>query len=297
MADTEDLSDISADESDLFDSLLNSCHQEKFDNDTNNEDDISAINELVCDLRDFFGNDEDTSEKIRTDLAQTVNDGVSKQPTMAKIKTVMDRYKRPENCEGLTVPRINEEIWHQAKAHTKSKDLKSQHLQGLLIKAMIPLVQITDSLMAVVTDGKELDIKGTMRKAMDTIRLLAAAHADLNTKRRESFKQDLSGPYKRLCSASGPTTKYLFGDDLTKRIKEISEANRLGKKIFQPNSRDKPKGKSYQYHRYEPYANNRQGQTFSKSTPSHNRGKPAGRGRGQHHNAFLSKRQRDYPRN
>ncbi|XP_046571141.1 uncharacterized protein LOC124279372 [Haliotis rubra] len=177
-------------ESDCFDSLQSNLCETK----ENPEDD--NIITLMADFHEFFGEDDDTSESLREDLAKSVNEGMTKSPHMGKLKEVMGRYKRPKNCEALRVPKANEEIWQQAKPATRTRDLRAQQTQGLMVKAMIPLIQLTDALMSAIVTKSEVDIKDTLMKATDSIRLLAGAHGDLNTKRREGFKPDLKGPYK-----------------------------------------------------------------------------------------------------
>ena len=61
--------------------------------------------------------------------------------------------------------------------------------------------------------------------------LLAHANAELNTRRKALIKPDLHSDYKHLCSASIPVTAELFADDLSKQVKDISEVNRVGRKV------------------------------------------------------------------
>ena len=50
-------------------------------------------------------------------------------------------------------------------------------------------------------------------------------------KRREPIKPDLESPFTRLCKPEiAPTTK-LFGDDLSKQLKELTEVSRVGKQL------------------------------------------------------------------
>ena len=50
-------------------------------------------------------------------------------------------------------------------------------------------------------------------------------------KRRELIKPDLNSPYTRLCKEDiKPSTK-LFGDDLSKHLKEMSEVKRAGQQM------------------------------------------------------------------
>ena len=50
-------------------------------------------------------------------------------------------------------------------------------------------------------------------------------------KRRELIKPDLESPFTKLCKPEiAPTTK-LFGDDLSKQLKELTEVSRVGKQL------------------------------------------------------------------
>ena len=49
--------------------------------------------------------------KISSGLAKAVNASVTIKSNADSIKTIEDKYYRPENCENVCVPRVNREIW------------------------------------------------------------------------------------------------------------------------------------------------------------------------------------------
>ena len=66
---------------------------------------------------------------------------------------------------------------------------------------------------------------------MDSLVLISQANWSLNMKRRELIKPDLESPFTKLCKPEiAPTTK-LFGDDLSKQLKELTEVSRVGKQL------------------------------------------------------------------
>ena len=66
---------------------------------------------------------------------------------------------------------------------------------------------------------------------MDSIALLANANFKLNMARRELIKPELNPPYTRLCKDEiKPSTK-LFGDDLSKHLKDMDEAKKVGRQM------------------------------------------------------------------
>ncbi|ESP02072.1 hypothetical protein LOTGIDRAFT_157218 [Lottia gigantea] len=89
---------------------------------------------------------------------------------------------------------------------------------------------------------------------MDALSLLGHIVQDHNQIRRDSLKVDLNLQYKKLCNPSHNTdtgsSKWLFGDELGKRVKDIKETNQVGssvasgsrlyKSLSRFNSRSKP---------------------------------------------------------
>ncbi|XP_046546323.1 uncharacterized protein LOC124256363 [Haliotis rubra] len=119
---------------DDMDMLVTNCmnagvskEKEQHDN-----DDCIDIDSLMADMREFFDEEDETGAEILPELAKSLNDGLAKSPNMEKLKPLMEKYKRPRNTELLVVPRVNEEIWNEARPHTRGRDLKLQQTQGLL---------------------------------------------------------------------------------------------------------------------------------------------------------------------
>ena len=69
---------------------------------------------------------------------------------------------------------------------------------------------------------------------MDGVLLLANANQELNYRRRELMRPQLNTNYRHLCSPSNPVTAKLFGDDLLKAVKGITDTNRLKWSGFDP---------------------------------------------------------------
>lgn len=65
----------------------------------------------------------------------------------------------------------------------------------------------------------------------DALGLLGQTNKLLNNKRKEFHKRDLDTKYHYLTSANFPFTEKLYGDDVTKNVKEIQDMNRLGRNV------------------------------------------------------------------
>ena len=61
--------------------------------------------------------------------------------------------------------------------------------------------------------------------------LLTHASYEINMQRRLLLKPDIGREYSALCSSQLPFTDLLFGDNLTKHLKDIGDQNKIGAKI------------------------------------------------------------------
>ena len=70
-----------------------------------------------------------------------------------------------------------------------------------------------------------------INQPIDGVLLVTNANIELNLRRREALKPELYTSYRYLCAPSNPTTTELFGDDLPKGVKDISDTNRITSKL------------------------------------------------------------------
>lgn len=73
-----------------------------------------------------------------------------------------------------------------------------------------------------------LDLLGN---ATESLALLGHANRQLCMLRRESMKPDMKGEYTHLCSHNLKYTDYLFGDDVPKTVKDITDCSKISNKI------------------------------------------------------------------
>lgn len=157
----------------------------------------------------------------------------------------------PENCQSVRVPAVNLEVWSRMAPHTRSNDIKLQIVEKLLCKAIVSLRILTDKLLKEkeASEDKSQKCVKTVKTTLDAVRLIGQAQQELNGFRRMEIRPDVNPEYKQLCSASHiKTTKLLFGDDLTKSIKDLNETNKMKGKLtqrFKGRSKFANKGKSF----------------------------------------------------
>lgn len=102
-------------------------------------------------------------------------------------------------------------IWKNVHKSVRIMDLKIQRCQKPLIKGKTAFVQATK------------DSPALTETEQDAGALLSNASFELNRLRKDLIKPGASYRYTHLCKPSVRTSKWLFGDDLHKAVKEMDE--------------------------------------------------------------------------
>ena len=123
------------------------------------------------------------------------------------------KYPAPSNCPSLDTPKVNAPIWDHLPQPTRSRDVKLQRVQKSLTKG----------LSALIHSFPTPQLNDTQQ---DALALLCNANYELNCLRKELIKPDMAATYSHLCKPNTPVTKFLFGDDLGKRMKDMKEEQR-----------------------------------------------------------------------
>ena len=206
--------------------------------------DVSSSDRLTK-LDSLFSEKSDHGPPVNASLAKSLNRGIGNDFSMRSVLDFAENYKRPDNCEFLCVPKLNEELFFEESINSRFKknDGVLQKTQLLLTKGMIPLVQLMDKLLKKDDANHESEI---FDLATDSLQLLAYTHRDISNVRRKFLKPAVAQKYKRLCSAHVPLSSYLLGDDLDKQLKSINERKRIGVQMTHEQSRKRFHERSFQ---------------------------------------------------
>ena len=105
---------------------------------------------------------------------------------------------------------------------------------------------------------------------MDSVAMLGNTNWKLNMKRRELIKPELNPPYTRLCKEDITLSTKLFGDDLAKHLKDMSEAKKAGQQMQKPYPNSSNRGAVHSqkrnFSRFKPYHYDRTRGSGNKST-------------------------------
>ena len=77
--------------------------------------------------------------------------------------------------------------------------------------------------------GKNIGISRTelLDGCSDAVSLLALASQEINVRRKELWRPELEESYKLLCTHNKPVTNWLFGDNLSQKVKEMSDTKKM----------------------------------------------------------------------
>ena len=206
--------------------------------DQTSETEQEDMDTFMQDLQQFFETGDSTGPDLEEKMATVVNSSLRVSVGEQKINDLCDKLLRPKNCEGLIVPKVNQEIWARLQRFTRNRDLAMQKIQLYLAKAMIPMLRMMQEMREVIKTNKTsrpvtVHPSQWLTMASESFRVMALGFVKITNQRKDMIKPDLSDNYKQLCSDQNQVTSLLFGDDLSKKIKEIEDSERVGHRVSQ----------------------------------------------------------------
>ena len=195
--------------------------------------DSEKQNDVLESLTQAFVQTNDKSPAITEKVASLIDNMASGGLSPETVKERVDKYPPPENCKFLCTTTINEEVWDLLPRRSRTVDLAFQKVQELLVQGLSSLSILGDQLVKDLQTGKPTNVRQVLDQVMDSIALVANAKCNykLNMKRRELIKPDLNPPFTRLCKEDiKPSTK-LFGDELSKHLKDMADAKKAGQQM------------------------------------------------------------------
>ena len=124
------------------------------------------------------------------------------------------------------------------QSKTRSKDLKTQKMQGCLLKAVGAISKVTNTLLE-LKNSKNLNtttlnknLSTMVHDCTDSLALLSQVNSDFEQNRCDHIAYCLHNQYHALRKNVPADSEFLFGDDLPKRIMNVT----ANKKLFSTNS-------------------------------------------------------------
>ena len=173
-------------------------------------------------------------EPLDEDIADTITFMMGQKLDPKPLGDAAARYPCPSNCFPLETPKVNPTIWENISTSTRHRDLKLQLIQTSLLKGINAFAR---SLPPELSEAQE-----------DAMALLCDANFALNCMRKDCIKPDMNSTFHHLCKPTHKVTKFLFGDDLGRQVKEIQEQKKTMSGMMKSRfSRDQPMQRFHPY--------------------------------------------------
>ena len=149
---------------------------------------------------------------------------------------VFDRNKLPANCADISVPIMNPLIrkWSHFKkvSHVERKlyNIQTSNLRATSAVARIADLTLLADQSSTIVNSTEVGLT-----SLDATTLLGHAEAQLNAARIVNVKDILSEEVRDICNMDEKPTKFIFEDDLSKRLKNAKEAYRICSQMSKSN--------------------------------------------------------------
>ena len=129
------------------DDALSLCGGNDFGRENESDDEDPDNEELLTQIDGAYGHLDETGPPISEHLANVVAKKITTDYDLDQRKEILSKYKTPQNCDELYVPRINPEIWEKLKPFARKKDIKVSVLQDILVKVTSAISLVTDDLL------------------------------------------------------------------------------------------------------------------------------------------------------
>lgn len=140
---------------------------------------------------------------------------------------IINKHKIPENCDKLRSPTVNNEIWKIMNKRAQSYDKCFADIQNLVATGVVPIIKLFELLKPQIAGNSEIKTLFS-----DTITMMGQVQYNLSLRRRYMIKPHLKKKYQNLCHVSMPISTKLFGDDVTKDVKNCDTGVSLAKDSY-----------------------------------------------------------------
>lgn len=205
-------------------------------------DQADPSGDILTPLAAKFATAKNIGAPLQAELSSSLQYMVTHPLEDSTIKEAGDRHPTPQNCDALDVPVVNSAIWDHLKPQTRVADTKLQKIQKLVAKGIT----------AVARSMNELPTDHHSEEQNDALALLANAHYEINALRKGSIRPEINPKFAPLCKSKVHSSKFLFGADLSKQLKDMHDEQRATTDVVARRSVGYSQS-SRQSYKYRPY--------------------------------------------
>jgi hypothetical protein len=201
------------------------------------EGEIDKDDDLIEQWNKKYGESAATGPAVASGLADLVTSMIKKRKAAEKEQEIFGGLLKPENIPLLVNPRVNAEVWRKMESKTKTTDIRLAKVGQQLVHTMMANVEMATNLtklksMALPGDSRKI-IKDSMRTALTAMQAGASGLQEVNQRRRDCIREELAPAYKSLCNIPAEEGALLFGDDLGKQVKALTDATTISAQIVE----------------------------------------------------------------
>ena len=229
------------------------------DSDPEAEDGELQGEDWIKELATQYSANDEIGQNVVDSLADITQKMLINKLPEDKARDLLAAYLRPANVPMLVPAKVDEKIWPKLTDNTQNREKKLLKICTKLVKMITAAVAQLHSIDALKTSlkGEAKDqIKELLKTGLDIIQLGACSLQDLNQTRRNSIKYDLNPQFRGLCAIPKEETTMLFGSNVSERVKEMAEVNKMSSKLtskFSNKGQKFKSGRSGDNRRQHPY--------------------------------------------
>ena len=172
------------------------------------------------------------------------------------VKSVIKEEVGVPNINNFVVPEINPQILNSDKVQANKNILEGDNrvgnIQEFILSASFPLLKLWQS---IISSDEDLEAEEVLDRVQQSLFCMGSAFPGLNLHRKKRFKSVLTKEFSALADEEGKSSElsgYLFGEDLSEKIEEQLESNRITRRVVV--GEDKTKGKSVNAAHRKPFS-------------------------------------------
>ncbi|XP_072021022.1 uncharacterized protein [Amphiura filiformis] len=173
---------------------------------------------------------------LNGELTTEINTMLEMKLKENKIAELLAKHIAPSNLSRLKSPKVNPPIWASMTPKTRAFDIRLQRIQNSLTGGIC-------ALMRSIGDDK------LTSELEEVVALLCNANYELSNARKDHIKPQLNPAYGHLCQTQ-TGSDFLFGDDLQRNVKDITEEKKAVMMCTKQGKPYKTFGKNPRFHPY-----------------------------------------------
>ena len=196
------------------------------------EGDSDFLDSIALNDEDHLGPD------VGLSLARLAKKFLTEKIETNSYKKKVENYKIPKNVvEAVSVPAMNPPVYEVLSPAKRHSDLSLQKVQKDMLLSALPIFQLLDKLVEVKEDPGLLDPEVAIKQLTDSLAFLGSANTGLLDHRKLNIKGDLPQTIQPLVKQGVVSPRFLFGDDLSAQLKEVSELTKMSSQLHGPSYR------------------------------------------------------------